>query len=82
MYPLMAYIFHAYHLTETLKLKSLDRIFAGSAVDQSAQRLIYSEGDSGYFFVYSFGSVIFFDVGQGRRDEIIERMTEPPPVTL
>ncbi|MBN1283585.1 MAG: RMD1 family protein [Proteobacteria bacterium] len=68
------YIFHGYHLTETLRLKDLERLFEGQAAAQSANRLVYREAEDRYFFVYRFGAVIFFNVTPERRQEVIERI--------
>lgn len=68
------YLFHAYHLTETLKLKDIDRLFDISARIQSATRLVYQEGEESFFFIYRFGSVIFFNVEPTRQTAIIERI--------
>ncbi|MFH0798917.1 MAG: RMD1 family protein [Pseudomonadota bacterium] len=68
------YAFHAYHLTETLKLKDIDRLFDIPAKSQSATKLIYQEGEDRYFFVYRFGSIIFFNVEPARQTSIIERI--------
>ncbi|MFH1829269.1 MAG: RMD1 family protein [Pseudomonadota bacterium] len=68
------YIFHAYHLTETLKLKEIDRLFESEALAKSATKLIYKEDDNSYFFIYRFGSIIFFNVDAARRNAVIERI--------
>lgn len=68
------YFFHAYHLTETLKLKDIGRIFGDVASLQSAARLAYKDGDDRYFFIYRFGSVIFFNVEPSRQTAIIEKI--------
>lgn len=68
------YFFHAYHLTETLKLKDIDRQFDKAAKTQSSSKLVYQDGDDRYFFIYRFGSVIFFNVEPVRQTTIIERI--------
>lgn len=68
------YAFHAYHLTETLKLKDIDRLFDMPAKSQSSTKLVYQDGDDRYFFIYRFGSVIFFNVEPTRQTSIIERI--------
>lgn len=68
------YFFHAYHLTETLKLKEIDRLFDRAAKTQSSSKLVYQDGEDRYFFIYRFGSVIFFNVEPARQTAIIERI--------
>jgi len=68
------YLFHAYHLTETLKLKEIDRFLGGGAKAQSSTRLIYHDGEEHYFFIYRFGSIIFFNVEPQRQSTIIEKI--------
>jgi len=70
----VSYLFHAYHLTETLSLKALDKFLAPTAISQSAERLVYQEGPDSYVFIYRFGSVIFFNVESGRRQEVVEKI--------
>jgi required for meiotic nuclear division protein 1 len=68
------YFYHAYHLAETLKLKEIDRLFDKAAKTQSASKLVYQDGEDRYFFVYRFGSIIFFNVEPERQRSIIERI--------
>ncbi|HPM41687.1 MAG TPA: RMD1 family protein, partial [bacterium] len=68
------YFFHAYHLAETLKLKEIDRLFDGQAKVRSASRLVFEEGEDRSFFIYRFGSVVFFNVEPERQTAIIERI--------
>lgn len=68
------YFFHAYHLTDTIKLKEIDRSFNSSALTQSATKLVYQDGEDRYYFIYRFGSVIFFNVEPSRQGMIIEKI--------
>lgn len=68
------YFFHAYHLAETLKLKDVDRLFDTAAHTQSATKLVYRVGDDRFFFIYRFGSVIFFNVEPERQRAVIEKI--------
>lgn len=68
------YCFHAYHLAETLKLKEIDRLFTKTARSQSASKLAFQEGEDRSFFVYRFGSIIFFNVEPARQTAIVERI--------
>lgn len=68
------YFFNAYHLSETVRLKEIDRLFGVTARTQSATKLVYQEGEESFFFVYRFGSVIFFNVEPERQRAVIEKM--------
>ena len=68
------YFFHAYHLAETLKLKEVDRLFDKAAKTQSASKLVYQDAEDRYFFIYRFGSIVFFNVEPERQRSIIERI--------
>lgn len=68
------YFFHAYHLTDTLKIKDVDRAFESTARIQSATKLVYQDGEDHYFFIYRFGCVIFFNVEPQRQSVIIEKI--------
>jgi uncharacterized Rmd1/YagE family protein len=67
------FIMQAYDVAETLKLKDIDRLFTQTAKSQSSSRLVYEEGE-GYFFIYRFGSVVFFNIRPERQREIIEKI--------
>ncbi len=69
-----SYVLHAYHLYETLKLKEIDRLFSGRAVRRSANRLVFQEGENGFFFIYRFGSVTFMNVGAEARESVINKL--------
>lgn len=68
------YFFNAYHLTETVKLKDIDRLFGLTARIQSATKLVYQEDSESFFFVYRFGSIIFFNVEPERQRTVIEKV--------
>lgn len=68
------FFFHAYHLAETLKLKDIDRLFGRAALTQSSAKLVYREDGDSYFFIYRFGSIIFFNVDPKRQTAIVERI--------
>ncbi len=68
------YIFHAYHISETLKLKEIDRLFESEALTRSATKLIFKDDEEKYFFIYRFGSVIFFNIDAERRNVVIEKI--------
>lgn len=70
----LRYLFRAYHIAETLKLKEIDRLFGGKARKQSSTELFYEEDVGSYFFIYRFGSVIFFNVRPERQREVIEKI--------
>lgn len=68
------YVFSAYHFTDILKLKDVDRLFSQPIITRSATKLVYQEGELGYFFIYRFGSIVFFNISQARQNEIIEKI--------
>jgi required for meiotic nuclear division protein 1 len=68
------YSFQAYHLTETLKLKDIDRLFDTTARNQSATKLVYQQDEESFFFIYRFGSVIFFNVDPEQQRAVIEKI--------
>ncbi len=68
------YIFQAYHFTDILKLKDVDRLFSQPIITRSATKLVYQEGELGYFFIYRFGSIVFFNINPVRQNEIIEKI--------
>lgn len=69
------YIFHAYNLAETLKLKEVDRLFDEKVKTHPVSGLVYKDGEAGFFFIYPFGSVIFFNVDDHRRSEILYKLS-------
>ena len=68
------YVMQGYNVAETLKLKDIDRLFRGASDTQSATKLVYREGENGFYFIYRFGSVIFFNVDPERQRSIIEKI--------
>jgi len=68
------YSFQAYHLTEILKLKEIDRLFAEPVITRSSTKLVYREGESGHFFIYRFGSLVFFNIEPPRQTAIVEKI--------
>ncbi len=68
------YSFQAYHLTEILKLKEIDRLFSQPVITRSSTKLVYQTGEEGYFFIYRFGSVVFFNIEPTRQTAVIEKM--------
>jgi uncharacterized Rmd1/YagE family protein len=68
------YVFHAYHLYETFKLREIARLFEEEAVSRSATKLVYRDAPDSCFLIYRFGSIIFFNVGTERRETIIGRL--------
>ncbi len=72
--PPIRYVMQGYNVAETLKLKEIDRLFRGSSSAQSATKLVYREGEQGFYYIYRFGSVIFFNVDPERQRAIIEKI--------
>ncbi len=68
------YVLQAFNLTNTLKLKAIDPLFEERPKAESATQLIYQEGTESYWFVYRFGSVVFFNMPPERRTAIVDRI--------
>lgn len=66
--------FSAFHFTDILRLKEVDRLFSQPVVSRSSTKLVYQEGQTGYIFIYRFGSIVFFNVNPARQTEIIEKI--------
>lgn len=69
-----SYIIHACHVYEKLKLKAIDRLFDDKAIRRSANSLVYQVGDKSFFFIYRFGSVIFFNMSAEAREGVLNRL--------
>ncbi|HPW45310.1 MAG TPA: RMD1 family protein [bacterium] len=68
------YVMQGYNVAETLKLKEIDRMFRGVSSEQSSTKLTYREGENGFYYIYRFGSVIFFNIDPERQRAIIEKI--------
>jgi uncharacterized Rmd1/YagE family protein len=68
------YVIHAYHLHETLKLKAINLLFEGKSITKSATRLAFQEGERGFYFIYRFGSVIFFNMSPEKREIVLGKL--------
>ena len=68
------YVFQAYHLTETFRLKKIEPMMGMDAISKSGTKLVYQEGEASFFFVYRFGSVVFFNIEPQRREEILDKV--------
>ncbi len=70
------YKFHAYHLTETLRLKEVSALFEQAVVSRSANKLVYQVADHAYLFIYRFGAVVFFNVDENEQKRVISTINE------
>lgn len=68
------YSFHAYHVTDVLRLKELNRQFSQAPLSESSTKLVYRLGDQAFCFIFRFGSVVFFNVDVDRRNELMARI--------
>jgi len=68
------YVFQAYHLAETFRLKRIEPLMGMEALSQSGTKLVYEDGEASFFFIYRFGSVVFFNVEPQRQEKIIDRI--------
>jgi uncharacterized Rmd1/YagE family protein len=72
------YVFQAYHFTDILKLKDVDRLFSQPIITRSATKLVYQEGELGYFFkdIFVTSDELVVDVEKDRKNEVLfERVT-------
>src|SRR3989344_4158086 len=70
----MPYSVLAYHLTDNLKLKKFSTVFPDTPQDATAQRIIYQLSEDSYCLVYNFGSVVFFNVDEKRRENYLAQI--------
>jgi len=68
------YIFQVYHFAETLKLKAIEPLMGMPAITRSANKLVYQEEEGSFFFLYRFGSLVFFNVEPARQTAIMEKL--------
>jgi len=69
------YSLKAYSFTEIPKLKGLDKILEGTTTVHSVTKLICQVGENSYFFVYHFGSIVFFNIEESRQKEILAKIS-------
>lgn len=70
--------FHALAFIENFPLKEL--VFNYPEAKRTRQQLSYPAAAGGTVFLFSFGVVIFFDVGQAGREGELLRLRQPPSV--
>jgi uncharacterized Rmd1/YagE family protein len=68
------YVFQSYHLAEALKLKAIEPKMGIPAITRTGAKLVYKDGDASFFFLYRFGSLVFFNVEPKRQTAIIEKI--------
>jgi len=68
------YVFQAYHLAETFRLKKIEPQMGMNAVTRLGAKLVYEEGEASFVFLYRFGSIVFFNVEPQRQTAIIEKV--------
>lgn len=68
------YVFQSYHLADYLRLKHIEPKMGLPAITRTGTKLVYKDGDASFFFLYRFGSLVFFNVEPKRQTAIIERL--------
>ncbi|HLD73637.1 MAG TPA: hypothetical protein VJB34_01910, partial [Bdellovibrionota bacterium] len=70
----MAYLVNAYHITESLKLKKFASLFPDTPFDANAQRIVYQLSEDSFFLVFNFGSVVFFNVEEAKKENYLTQI--------
>jgi uncharacterized Rmd1/YagE family protein len=65
---------HAFHLTETLKLKDIGSLISVEPLLLSVWEASFKFSDESYVFIYNFGSVVFFNVPDDSQKVILEKV--------
>lgn len=78
--------FFAFHLTESLKLKEIQKVFDLKPLIFQPHRLVYELSKEAYCFLYNFGGVVFFNVSSEARQSTLDRIQRAigqssPPLT-
>lgn len=64
----------AYHLYDTLPLKSLRAAYADRFIGSTSRELMIRHSDTGYLFLYRFGCVVFANVPEADRKAELKRL--------
>ncbi len=70
----MSYLVNAYHITESLKLKKFATLFPDTPFDANAQRIVYQLAEDSFFLVFNFGSVVFFNVEEKKKENYLTQI--------
>ena len=70
----MQYAVSAYHLTETIKLKKFTEVFPNIPFDATAQRIIYPLSEDSFFLIFNFGSIVFFNVEEKKKEDYLTQV--------
>ena len=68
------YNVHAFHLTETLKLKEIGSFINVEPLLLSVWEASFKFSDESYAFIYNFGSIVFFNVADDAQKVILEKV--------
>ncbi len=72
-------IFRAFHITERLRLSSVNKLFPEKSLKASGTELIFEIDDDAYVILFNFGSVVFFNVEPSMQGQILKRLEETVP---
>ena len=68
------YSVNAFHLTEKLKLKDIASVVDLQPLLLSVWEAAFKISDESYLFIYNFGSVVFFNVGEDQQKVILDKV--------
>lgn len=73
--PAQSYVFQSYHLCDKFNLRNLDSIFQTAPLSTDFTRVAFKNpaGD-GYFFIFNFGTVCFFNINKDEQKVIIDQL--------
>ena len=66
--------FKAYNFADTFKLKGVGNIFDIEPIKHTSTKLIYEAGTNRYFFIYRFGSIVFFNIDESQQKEMLGKI--------
>lgn len=67
------YNINAFHLTEKIKLKDLSSSLDLQPLYLTVWEAVFRFSDESYFFIYNFGSIVFFNVPEETQKVILEK---------
>lgn len=70
------YRIRAIHIAEKLKLKDLRERFSHPCTEFSNYEMVIKVSEESYFFLYNYGSVVFFNVPEEIQEKEISRLSE------
>src|SRR4051812_6736846 len=80
-YLMKTYSVNAFHLTDKLKLKEIGPLIEVSPLLLSIWEAVFKLSEDSYVFLYNFGSVVFFNVGEERQKIILDKVKRATATT-